>query len=88
VNGPGVTSALKSWPSNPYRARRALPLAPATEERVGAALLAIIADERLTASVTVQWCSGAITHREVAGLRQLASQASDWKREKSHQPRH
>ena len=48
---------------------------PATEQRAGAALQAMITDESLTVSEAVQWCAGAIGHREAARLRQLAAQA-------------
>ena len=44
----------------------------ATEQRAGAALQAMIIDEHLTVSEAVQWCAGAISHREAARLRQLA----------------
>ena len=46
----------------------------ATEQRAGVALQAMITDEHLTVSEAVQWCAGAITHREAARLRQLAAQ--------------
>ena len=49
----------------------------ATEQRAGAALQAMITDESLTASGAVQWCAGAISHREVARLRQLTAQAEN-----------
>jgi hypothetical protein len=45
----------------------------ATEQRARAALQAIT-DESLTVSEAVQWCAGAIGHREAARLRQLAAQ--------------
>ena len=41
----------------------------ATEQRAGAALQAMITDESLTVSEAVQWCAGAIGHREAARLR-------------------
>ena len=44
-----------------------------TEQRAGAALHAMIIDEHLTVSEAVQWCAGAISHREAARLRQLAA---------------
>jgi hypothetical protein len=41
----------------------------ATEQRAGAALQAMmITDESLTVSEVVQWCAGAIGHREAAGF--------------------
>ena len=49
----------------------------ATEQRAGAALQAMIIDEHLTVSEAVQWCAGAISHREAARLRQLAGRARD-----------
>jgi hypothetical protein len=49
----------------------------ATEQRAGAALQAMITDESLTVSEAVQWCAGAIGHREAARLRQLATQAQN-----------
>src|SRR5512132_2352421 len=49
----------------------------ATEQRAGAALQAMITDESLTVSEAVQWCAGAIGHREAARLRQLAVQAQN-----------
>jgi hypothetical protein len=45
-----------------------------TEKRAGAALQAMITDESLTVSEAVQWCAGAISHREAARLRQLTTQ--------------
>jgi hypothetical protein len=45
-----------------------------TEQRAGAALQAMITDEFLTVSEAVQWCAGAISHREAARLRQLTTQ--------------
>jgi hypothetical protein len=47
----------------------------AAEQRAGAALQAMITDESLTVSEAVQWCAGAISHREAARLRQLTAQA-------------
>src|SRR5215217_3065688 len=47
----------------------------ATEQRAGAALQAMIADESLTVSEAVQWCAGAISHREATRLRHLITQA-------------
>ena len=47
----------------------------ATEQRASAALQAMITDESLTVSEAVQWCAGAIGHREAARLRQLAAEA-------------
>jgi hypothetical protein len=44
----------------------------ATEQRAGAALQAMINDEHLTVSQTVQWCAATISHREATRLRQLA----------------
>ena len=49
----------------------------ATEQRAGAALQAMVIDEHLTLSAAVQWCAGAISHREAARLRQLAGRAQD-----------
>jgi hypothetical protein len=43
----------------------------ATEQRAGAALQAMITEESLTVSEAVQWCAGAISHREATRLRQL-----------------
>jgi len=45
----------------------------ATEQRAGAALQAMITDEHLTASETVQWCAGTIGRREVTRLRKMAA---------------
>ena len=52
----------------------------ATEQCAGAALQAMITDESLMVSGAVQWCAGAISHREAARLRQLTAQAqnNDW----------
>jgi hypothetical protein len=36
---------------------------------------AMITDESLTVSEAVQWCTGAIGHREAARLRRLTAQA-------------
>jgi hypothetical protein len=47
-----------------------------TEQPAGAALQAMIIDEHLTVSEAVQWCAGAISHREAARLRRLAAQAA------------
>jgi hypothetical protein len=41
----------------------------ATEQGAGAALRAMITDESLTVSEAVQWCAGAISHREATQLR-------------------
>jgi hypothetical protein len=49
----------------------------ATEQRAGAALRAMINDESLTLSEAVQWCAGAISHREAARLSQLTPQAQN-----------
>jgi hypothetical protein len=49
----------------------------ATEQRAGAGLQAMITDESLTVSEAVQWCAGAISHREAARLRQLTAQAQN-----------
>ena len=43
----------------------------ATEQRAGAALQAMITDESLTVSEAVQWCGGAISHREATRLGHL-----------------
>ena len=40
----------------------------ATQQRAGAALQAMITDESLTVWEAVQWCAGAIGHREAAGF--------------------
>ena len=53
----------------------------ATEQRAGTALQAMITDEHLTVPEAVQWCAGALGHREVGRLRQLAGQADDNKHE-------
>jgi hypothetical protein len=45
----------------------------ATEQRASAALQAMITDESLTVSEAVQWCAGAISHREVTRLRHLSA---------------
>jgi hypothetical protein len=45
----------------------------ATEQRAGAALQAMITDESLTVSEAVQWCAGAISHREATRLRHLTA---------------
>jgi hypothetical protein len=45
----------------------------ATEQRAGAALQAMITEESLTVSEAVQWCAGAISHREATRLRHLAT---------------
>ena len=45
----------------------------ATEQRAGAALQAMITDESLTVSEAVQWCAGAISHREATQLRHLTA---------------
>ena len=47
----------------------------AAEQRAGAGLQAMITDESLTVSEAVQWCAGAISHREAARHRQLTAQA-------------
>ena len=41
----------------------------ATKQGAGAALQAMITDESLTVSEAVQWCAGAISHREATQLR-------------------
>jgi hypothetical protein len=46
----------------------------ATEQRAGAALQAMINDEHLTISETVQWRAGTNGHREATRLRKLADQ--------------
>jgi hypothetical protein len=53
----------------------------ATERRAGAALQAMITDESLTVSEVVQWCAGAISHREACRLRRLTGQADNNKPE-------
>ena len=53
----------------------------ATEQRAGAALQAMIVDEHLTVAEAVQWCAGAISHREAGRLRQLTRQTYDNKPE-------
>jgi hypothetical protein len=40
----------------------------ATQQRAGAALQAMITDESLTVWEAVQWCAGALGHREAAGF--------------------
>ena len=45
----------------------------ATEQRAGAASQAMITEEHLTASETVQWCAGTISRREVTRLRKMAA---------------
>ena len=45
----------------------------ATEQCVSAALQAMITDESLTVSEVVQWCAGAISHREATRLRHLTA---------------
>src|SRR5688572_183076 len=47
-----------------------------TEQRAGAASQAMISDEHITVSETVQWCTGPISHREAVRLRQLAGEAN------------
>ena len=42
----------------------------------------MITDESLTVSDAVQWCAGAISHREAARLRQLTAQAEKERAEK------
>ena len=44
-------------------------------------LQAMIIDEDLTVAEAVQWCAGALSHREAARLRQLTGQAHDNKPE-------
>jgi hypothetical protein len=46
----------------------------ATEQSAGAALQVMINDEHVTVAETAQWCAGTVSRREVARLRQLASQ--------------
>lgn len=45
----------------------------ATEQHAGAALQATITNESLTVSEAVQWCAGAISHREATRLRHLTA---------------
>ena len=45
----------------------------ATEQGAGAALQAMISDEALAVSEAVQWCAGAVSHREATRLRQLTA---------------
>ena len=45
----------------------------ATEQGAGAALQAMITDESLTVSEAVQWCAGAISHREAIRLCHLTA---------------
>jgi hypothetical protein len=40
----------------------------ATEHRAGAALQSMIIDEHLTVAEAVQWCAGAVNHRERPGF--------------------
>jgi hypothetical protein len=49
----------------------------ATEQRAGAALQAMITDERLTVAEAVQWCADAISHRAAGRLRLLTGQPDD-----------
>jgi hypothetical protein len=49
----------------------------AAEQRAAAALQVMIIGEHLTVSEAVQWCAGAISHREAARLRQVAGQGQD-----------
>ena len=56
----------------------------ATEQRAGAAHRAVIIDEHLTVSEAVQWCAGAISHREAARLRQVAGRGSGQAGESQH----
>jgi hypothetical protein len=53
----------------------------ATEQRAGTALQAMVIEEHLTIAEAVQWCAGALSHREVGRLRQLTKQAYDNKPE-------
>jgi hypothetical protein len=53
----------------------------ATEQRAGAALQAMIIDEHLPVAEAVQWCAGAISHREAGRLRQRSEQAHNNKPE-------
>jgi hypothetical protein len=53
----------------------------ATEQRAAAALQAMITDEHLTVAEAVQWCAGAISHREAGRLRQRSEQAHNNKPE-------
>ena len=57
--------------------RLALEVLTALGQRAGAALQAMVIDEHLTVSEAVQWCAGAISHREAARLRQLAGPAEN-----------
>jgi hypothetical protein len=45
----------------------------ATEQRASAALQTMITGESLTVSEAVQWCAGAISHREATRLRHLTA---------------
>jgi len=45
----------------------------ATERRASAALQAMTTGESLTVSEAVQWCAGAISHREATRLRHLTA---------------
>lgn len=45
----------------------------ATEQHAGAALQATITNESLTVSEAVQWCAGAVSHREATRLRHLTA---------------
>jgi hypothetical protein len=45
----------------------------AIEQGAGAALQAMISDESLTLSEAVQWCAGAISHRDATRLRHLTA---------------
>ena len=75
-----VSAVLEILPPGSVSAVRDAIIA-ATEQRAGAASQAMITDESLTVSEAVQWCAGAIGHREAARLRQLAAQAHNNKPE-------
>ena len=77
VSGPRVTGRLEKLAIEVLTAHgeRDATASPPTEQRAGAGLQAMITDESLTVSEAVQWCAGAISHREAARLRQLTAQA-------------
>ena len=74
VNRPSVTGRLEKLTIEVLTAlgeRDATTIA-ATEQRASGAFQWMMLDESLTVSEAVQWCAGAIGHREAARLRQLA----------------
>ena len=69
MNGPSVTGGLEKLAIEVLTAlgERDATIA-ATEQRASAALQAMITGESLTVSEAVQWCAGAISHREGPGF--------------------